>query len=79
MLQRRRFDVDLTYRIAGYFYNGGGRDDFNQTVALSLRYRFTPLVEANGQFFFASNRSSKSAFDYDAINTGGGMALTLHF
>ena len=75
----RHFDLDLAYRVAGYFYNEGGRDDFNQTVTFSLRYRFTPWLEANGLFFFASNHSSKSVFDYEAINTGGGIGLTLHF
>lgn len=37
----RHLEAELAYRIAGYFYNGGGRNDFNQTVTLGLRYRFT--------------------------------------
>jgi hypothetical protein len=75
----RRFDADLAYRLAGYFYNEGGRNDFNQTISLGLRYRFNPWMDLNGLLFFASNRSSKSVFNYDALNTGGSLAFTLHF
>jgi len=73
------FDVDLAYRVAGYFYNSGGRDDFNQTVTLGLHYRFKAWADVGALLFFGSNRSSKSVFDYDALNTGGSVALTVHF
>jgi hypothetical protein len=75
----RQFDAEVGYRIGGFFYNTGGRNDFNQAVSVGLRYRFTPWAEAAGLFTFASNRSSKSVFDYDAVNTGGTIAFTLHF
>jgi hypothetical protein len=52
----RSFDVDLAYRVAGYFYNGGGRNDFNQTVNLGLHYRFNAWAEMGGLLFFGFNR-----------------------
>jgi hypothetical protein len=75
----RQLDTELAYRIGGFFYNGGGRNDFNQAVSLGLRYRFTSWMEANALFSFASNRSSKSVFDYDVINTGGSVGFTVRF
>jgi hypothetical protein len=75
----RQFDAELGYRIAGFFYNTGGRDDFNQAVSVGLRYRLTPWAEVDGLFSFASNRSSKSVFDYNVVNTGGAIGFTWHF
>jgi hypothetical protein len=75
----RQLDTELTYRIGGFFYDGGGRNDFNQAVSVALRYRFTPWMEANALFTFASNRSSKSVFDYDVLNTGGSVGFTVRF
>ena len=72
-------DAELTYRLSGFFYNAGGRDDFNQAVSLAVRYHITPWADAGALFSFGSNQSSKSAFDYDVFNTGGALSLTFHF
>jgi hypothetical protein len=75
----RQLDTELAYRIGGFFYNGGGRDDFNQGVSAGLRYRFTSWMEANALFTFSSNRSSKDVFSYDVLNTGGSIGFTVRF
>jgi hypothetical protein len=75
----QQLDAELAYRIGGFFYNGGGRNDFNQAVSLGMRYRFTSWMEANALFTFASNRSSKSVFDYDVLNTGGSVGFAVRF
>jgi hypothetical protein len=75
----RQLDADIGYRIAGFFYNKGGRDDFAQGLSLGLRYHFTSWMEANALLALAMNRSTKSVFDYDVLNTGGSIAFTLRF
>ncbi len=75
----RQMDAELTYRLSGFFYDGGGRDDLNQTVSVALRYHFAPWAEAGALLSFGSNRSSKSVFDYDVFNTGGSVGLTIRF
>jgi hypothetical protein len=75
----RRLQADVSYRLAGYFYNSGDRNDFNQTVSLGMRYRFNQWMEASYLLFSGFNRSDKSVFSYDVLNTGGTFALTLTF
>jgi len=75
----RQLSAEVGYRVAGFLYNGGGRDDFNQTLSLGLHYRFTHWMEANALLSFAFNRSSKSVFDYDVLNTGGSVGFVVHF
>ncbi len=75
----RQFDAEVLYRAAGNFYNGGGRNDFNQVVSLGLHYHLTDWAEINGLLSWGLNRSSTSAFDYNVLNTGGGLGLTVHF
>ena len=74
-----RLDTEIGYRLGGFFYNEGGRNDFNQIVNLGLHYHFTPWMELGGFFSFTSNLSSVDAFKYGVINTGGGIAFTLWF
>ena len=47
----RQMDAELTYRLSGFFYNAGGRDDFNQAVSLAVRYHITPWADAGRAFF----------------------------
>jgi hypothetical protein len=74
-----QLDAEIGYRIAGFFYNKGGRDDLTQGLSLGLHYRFTSWMEANALLALALNRSSKSVFDYDVLNTGGSLGFTLRF
>jgi hypothetical protein len=74
-----RLETEVGYRLGGFFYNSGGRNDFTQIVNLGLRYHFTPWMEAGAFFSFTSNLSSADAFQYNVINTGGAIAFTLWF
>jgi len=73
----RQFDADLAYRLSGFFYSTGKRNDLNQAVSLAFRYHITPWVEAGALLSFGSNKSSRSVFDYDVFNTGGSIGLTI--
>ena len=75
----RQFGGDLGYRLSGYFYNKGGRDDLNQVFSLGLHYYFTPWASLDSFLTGAVNSSNRSAFKYDVISTGGGAGLTVRF
>ncbi|PZR70952.1 MAG: hypothetical protein DLM73_16520 [Chthoniobacterales bacterium] len=75
----RRLETDVSYRLSPYFYNSGGRTDVNHVASWSVRYRFTPDAEVNSFLSFASNRSNRRAFNYDAVTTGLGVGFVIHF
>ncbi len=75
----RALDAEVSYRVAGYYYNHADRTDGNQVVAANLHYRVSKCADINAFFSFGSNRSDKSGFDYNAVTAGGGIALTFRF
>jgi hypothetical protein len=75
----RYFDMDFGYRLAGYFYNAHGRDDFNQILSLGAHYHLTRWASVDGFLSWASNYSNKGAFEYDVFSTGGGLGLFFRF
>lgn len=75
----RQFGSDLGYRLSGYFYNKGGRDDLNQVFSLGLHYYITPWASVDSFLTGAVNSSNRAAFRYDVISTGGGAGLTVRF
>jgi hypothetical protein len=75
----RNFDADLGYRLAGYFYNGGGRDDFNHILSLGAHYHITRWASLEGFLSWAANYSSKGVFEYNAFTGGGGLGLFIRF
>jgi hypothetical protein len=75
----RQLDADFSYRLSGFFYNTGGRDDLNQAITAGVRYHLTRWMDAGALFSYGFNRSSRSVFDYDVVNTGGVASLTIRF
>jgi hypothetical protein len=75
----KALELDLFYRLAGYFYNRADRTDCNQVLSASIRYRLSRYADLNGFITFASNRSDTTEFDYDAMTAGGGVVLTFRF
>lgn len=75
----RQFGSDFGYRLSGYFYNKGGRDDLNQVFSVGLHYYITPWASVDSFLTGAINSSNRSAFRYDVISTGGGAGLTVRF
>ena len=75
----RQLGSDLGYRLSGYFYNDGGRDDLNQVFSLGVHYYITPWASIDGYVTGAVNSSNRAAFRYDVISTGGGAGLTVRF
>lgn len=75
----RAWDAQASYRIALYDYFADGRDDLNQSINLQTSYHFTPWARIGATTTFTFNHSTQPVFDYDAINTGGGLYLNLKF
>ena len=75
----RQFGSDFGYRLSGYLYNKGGRDDLNQVFSVGLHYYITPWASVDSFLTGAINSSNRSAFRYDVISTGGGAGLTVRF
>ena len=75
----RSLDFEFLYRFAGYFYNDSGRIDRNQILSASMRYRLREWADIDAFFSFAANRSDDSAFNYDAVTSGGGLSATFQF
>ena len=75
----RQLGSDFGYRLSGYFYNDGGRNDLNQVFSVGLHYYITPWASVDSFLTGAINSSNRSAFRYDVISTGGGAGLTVRF
>jgi hypothetical protein len=75
----RHLELDLAYRAAVYFYDSGGRDDFNQLGMLSFVYHFNRWATLNAMASYGDNRSNRSVFDYGTFVTGGGLSLGIRF
>lgn len=75
----RKLDFDLLYRGALYLYTEDHRQDWNQTLSLGLRYRFTEWLSASVSSYFGWNRSNRPAFAYDVANGGGAVTLSIQF
>jgi hypothetical protein len=75
----KALDLDLYYRLAGYFYNRADRTDCNHVLSGSIRYRLSRYADLNGFVSFGSNRSDTTDFDYDVITAGGGIVVVFRF
>jgi len=75
----RAWDAQASYRLALYDYFAEGRDDLNQSLNLQTSYHFTKWARIGATTTFSFNNSTQPVFDYDAINTGGGVYLNLKF
>lgn len=75
----RQLGSDFGYRVSGFFYNKGGRNDLNQVFSTALHYYVRPWASIDGLVSGAVNSSNRAAFRYSALTTGGGVSITLHF
>jgi hypothetical protein len=79
LMLTRALEADLQYRLAGQFYDGADHNDLNQVLSLNLRYRVAQWAEVNAFFSFGNNRSDRSVFDYNVLNTGAGVGVSARF
>lgn len=79
LMLTRALEADLQYRLAGQFYADADHNDLNQVLSLNLRYQLAPWADVNAFFSFGSNRSDRSVFDYNVLNTGAGLGMAVRF
>ena len=75
----RYLGSDVGYRISGYFYNAGGRDDLNQVLSFGVHYNIKPWLAVNAFLSAAKNRSNEPVFKYEVLNSGGGLGVYIRF
>ena len=76
----RSIDADLNYRYSRYVYtDSDGRQDNNQIVSLTWRYAPVDWAAVSLTSYFSWNRSTQSAFDYEALNAGLALQFSVRF
>ncbi len=75
----RSFTLDAFYRGGLFNYTSQSRNDFNQTLGLSLRYAPRPWIAATASTSFGWNISSEHFFSYRVGNAGLNLGLVLKF
>jgi hypothetical protein len=75
----RNLDMAVGYRLAGYFYNEGGRKELNQLASASVSYHLNRWATLSAFASYGDNRSNRSSFDYKVFAGGGGVAATVQF
>lgn len=75
----RSFETDLLYRYAAQFYDQGDRLDHNQTLTLSVAWVASRWVRFSASVSAARNDSNQPAFEYSAVNFGGGLRIHVSF
>lgn len=74
----RALAADAYYRFAFFDY-AGGRDDWNQTLAVALRCNLTRALSIAASVSLGFNNSNRNVFDYEVFNGGFGVAASVSF
>jgi hypothetical protein len=76
----RQLDLDLLYRYGYFLYREeGDRHDHNQAVSIGVRFRINDYAAVAASSFVGFNSSNQEVFDYDVLNGGAGVGLSLRF
>jgi hypothetical protein len=75
----RSFSADLLYRYAAQFYADDGRIDHNQTLSINAGVAVNRWLRVDGTLSGARNDSNRGAFEYEALNLGGAVRVSLRF
>ncbi len=75
----RSFSLDAAARLVVRPYYQGSRTDVSEVIALSANYRIKDYLTLSAISTFVANQSSRSVFDYQVFNIGGGVSLTWRF
>jgi hypothetical protein len=75
----RSLDADLLYRYAAQFYAEDDRVDHNQTLSLVVGFSANHWVRIDASLSAARNDTNRSAFEYEVLNLGSGVRLSIRF
>jgi len=74
----RAFTIDAVARVAVKQFEIN-RTDVTEMIALTANYRVRDWLSLTAISTFAWNQSSDSAFNYDVVNLGGAVGVTVRF
>jgi len=69
----------LLYRLRFSDYLDVHRNDLDHQVSLTFAYSFHEYVGVRAYALYGNNDSNQSLFDYEVVNAGGGVTLSLRF
>jgi hypothetical protein len=75
----RSFSLDAVARLAVRDYHETDRVDVSEILALSANYRVRDWLTVSAISTFAANQSNHSVFDYNVLNIGGGVGVSIKF
>ena len=75
----RHFSVQAATRLAYFDYAVTDRGDFNASLSLGATYAFTSWCSLGGTVSGTLNRSNRSVFDYNVLNSGASVFFRLKF
>lgn len=75
----QKLGAQVLYRFRCLEYIHANRTDLDYLVTGSLYYSFNQYVNVRGFATLAKNYSSDSVFDYESVNLGGGLTLSVRF
>ena len=75
----RHLSAQVGYRAAFFLYPATGREDFNGSGSAGLTYAFTPWCSVGATLSGTVDRSSRTVFDYDVLNSGANVFFRLRF
>ena len=75
----RHLSAQTGGRAAYFLYPATGRDDFNGSGSAGLTYAFTPWCSLGATVSGTLDRSSRTVFDYNVLNSGASVFFRLRF
>ncbi len=74
-----RLSLDLSARVSYIPYTMGGREDYNESLCLTVSYKPAPWMQINFSSFAAFNQSNQPAFEYKVINIAPTLMVRIRF
>ncbi len=75
----RHLSAQAGGRVAYYLYAATGREDVNASGSVGLTYAFTPWCSVGATATGTVDRSNRSVFDYEVLNSGASAFFRLRF
>ena len=75
----RQLSLGANYRVTFFDYTDGPRRDVNQALSAGAHFNVNRWFSINASISGIFNSSNESAFDYRALNFGGGISGNIRF
>ena len=75
----RQLSVGANYRVTFFDYTDGPRRDVNQALSAGAHFNVNRWLSVNASISGVFNSSNETAFEYRALNFGGGISGSIRF